>query len=110
MDLRNIEPRFQILYLLGVAILAFATVDPGWLLGLLGLQVALWLTLGLPLQGLFRIVRKLSIFFLFIIASYAFFEAEPGDRILPLALFGWAIPSIRPASPGASSSPVGSSR
>jgi len=91
-DLRNIEPRFQILYLLGVAILAFATVDPGWLLGLLGLQVALWLTLGLPLQGLFRIVRKLSIFFLFIIASYAFFEAEPGDRILPLALFGWAIP------------------
>ena len=91
-DSIKVEPRLQIMYLLAVAVLAFVTSRPGWLLGLLGLQFALWLALGLPLRGLFSIVRKLTVFLVFIMFSCAFFEAEPGDQILRLTFFSWAIP------------------
>jgi hypothetical protein len=87
----RIDPRLQILYLIGVAILAFATSHPGWLLGLLGLQIGLWFAAGLPLRPLLGIFRKLSVFFLFIVISYAFFAPEPGDRLLPLAVGAWTL-------------------
>ncbi|MGH7265908.1 MAG: hypothetical protein ACREMB_13840 [Candidatus Rokuibacteriota bacterium] len=86
-----IHPRVQVLYLLAVGILAFATDRPGWLLGLLGLQVALWLAVGLPVAGLFAIFRKLLVFFVFLVVSFAFFAPEPGDRFVALPLLGWTL-------------------
>jgi len=84
-----IDPRLQILYLLAVGIFAFATSHPAWLVGLLGLQVGLWLYLRLPVGGLLAIFRKLLVFFLFVILSFAFFAPEVGDRFLTIPLFGW---------------------
>lgn len=85
----RIDPRLQILYLLGVAIFAFAASHSLWLLGLLALQVALWLAAGFPVMGLVAIFRKLVVFFFAIVVSFAFFAAEPGDRYL--SLFGWGL-------------------
>jgi len=87
-----IDPRLQVLYLLAVGTVAFAASQPGVLLGLLALQVALWLYAGLPVGGLLAIFRKLLVFFLFIVVSFAFFAPDPGDRLLPLPLFGWTLP------------------
>jgi energy-coupling factor transporter transmembrane protein EcfT len=77
-----IDPRLQVLYLLAVGVVAFATAHPAVLLGLLGLQVALWLYLGLPAADLLTIFRKLVVFFVFIVVSFAFFAPEPGDRLV----------------------------
>jgi hypothetical protein len=87
----RVDARLQIVYLVAVAVLAFATSDPVWLVGLLLLQLGLWLALGLPLPPLLGIVRKLSVFFLFIAISYVFFAPEPGDRLLPLAVGGLVV-------------------
>lgn len=86
-----IGPRFQILYLLAVGVVAFATSHPGVLLGLLGLQVALWLAARLPPGGLLAPLRKLVIFFLFVVVSFAFFAPEPGDRFLLVPLLAWEV-------------------
>lgn len=87
----TIDPRLQVLYLLAVGVVAFATSHPGWLLGLLALQVCLWVGVGLPVGGLLAVFRKLVIFFLFIVVSFAFFAPEPGDRLAPLAIAGWVV-------------------
>lgn len=86
-----IDPRLQILYLLGVATAAFATSDPRWLCGLLALQVALWLRLRLPLKALWATVRRLRWFVVFVVLSFAFFAAEPDDRIITLPFWRWAL-------------------
>src|SRR5574341_1345675 len=86
-----IDPRLQILYLIAVAAVAFATSDPWWLCGLLALQLVLWLWLRLPPGGLWAIVRRLQGFVAFIVLSFAFFAFEPGDRVLTLPLWRWAL-------------------
>jgi hypothetical protein len=86
-----IDPRLQVLYLLAVGVAAFATSEPWWLLGLLALQVGLWVVAGLPVRGLVNIVRKLLVFFAFIVLSFAFFAPEPGDRYLGVPLWRWTL-------------------
>lgn len=86
-----IDPRLPILYLLAVAIIAFATSRPWWLLGLLGLQVALWLWFRLPVRALLAIARRLQWFVLFVVLSFAFFAFEPTDRLLMLPLGRWTL-------------------
>ena len=86
-----IDPRLQILYLLAVGIVAFATADPWWLCGLLTLQILVWLGLRLPVGGLWAIVRRLQWFVVFVVLSFAFFGAEPGDRLVALPLWRWAL-------------------
>lgn len=86
-----IDPRLQILYLLAVGIVAFATSDPRWLSGLLVLQILLWLWLRLPVGGLWAIVRRLQWFVVFVVLSFAFFAFEPGDRLVVLPLWRWAL-------------------
>jgi hypothetical protein len=86
-----IDPRLQVLYLLAVGVIAFAISEPWWLLGLLGLQVGLWLVVGLPVRGLVDIVRKLLVFIAFIVVSFAFFAPEPGDQYLGVPLWRWAL-------------------
>ncbi len=88
---RVIDPRLPILYLLTVAIIAFATSRPGWLLGLLGFQVALWLWFRLPVRALLAIARRLQWFVLVVILSFAFFAFEPTDRLLILPLGRWTL-------------------
>lgn len=87
----SIDPRVQILYLVAVGVTAFVFSDPRWLLGLLALQVALWLRARLPVVDLVTVLRKLVIFFVVIVISFGFFESEPGDRHVPLVLFGQVI-------------------
>jgi hypothetical protein len=86
-----IDPRLQILYLLAVGIVAFATADPWWLSGLLGLQILLWLWLRLPLRGLLAIVRRLQWFVGLVVLSFAFFAFESGDRLVALPVWRWAL-------------------
>jgi hypothetical protein len=85
------DPRLPILYLLAVAVTAFATARPRWLLGLLALQVALWLWFRLPLRGLLSIGRRLQWFVLLIVLSFALFAFEPTDRLLTLSLGRWTL-------------------
>lgn len=85
-----IDPRLQILYLLAVAVGAFASADPRWLCSLLALQLVLWLSLRLPVRGLWAIVRRLQWFVVFVVLSFAFFAFESGDRLLTLPLWPWA--------------------
>lgn len=86
----QVDARLQIVYLLAVGIVAFLLSHPGWLVGLLALQIGLWLYLGLPVAGLLAIFRKLAMFLLFVVLSFAFFAPEAGDRLLPISLWGWA--------------------
>lgn len=88
----TIDPRLQILYLVGVAVGAFATSRPAWLLVLLGLQVVLWFYLGLPARALLAVFRKLVVFFTVVVISFGFFEAQAGDWVLSIPLLAWELP------------------
>ena len=76
-----ISPRSKILYLIGVASLCFIVRNPYFLFGLLFLQLALWLYLGLPLETLGRTVKKLLFFIVFVLLTFTLFssEAMPND-------------------------------
>jgi hypothetical protein len=86
-----IDPRLQIAYLVGVAVAAFATSSPKWLVGLLLLQLVLWLAFRLPVMGLMGIVRRLQFFIGFVLVSFTLFEPEAGDRLVPVALGRWML-------------------
>jgi hypothetical protein len=86
-----IDPRLQIAYLLAVGVAAFATSSSKWLVGLLLLQLVLWLALRLPVAGLVGIVRRLQFFIVFVVVSFALFEPEAGDRLVPVALGRWVL-------------------
>lgn len=86
-----IPPRLQVAYLLAVGVAAFATAHPGWLLGLLALQVVLWRAVGLPVGGLVAIVRKLTVFLVFVVVSFALVAPEAGDRLHPVPVGPWTL-------------------
>ncbi len=86
-----VDPRLQILYLLAVGVAAFASSDLWWLCGLLGIQLALWFWRRLPVAGLLAIVRRLQWFVVIVVLSFALFDFEPGDRLLSLPLWRWAL-------------------
>jgi len=76
-----ISPRSKILYLIGVASLCFIVRNPYFLSGLLFLQLALWLYLGLPLETLGRTFKKLLFFIVFVVLTFTLFSSEsmPND-------------------------------
>lgn len=86
-----VDPRLQILYLLAVGVAAFASSDLWWLCGLLGIQLALWFWLRLPVAGLLAIVRRLQWFVVIVVLSFALFDFEPGDRLASLPVWRWAL-------------------
>ena len=86
---RPIDPRWRVLYLLVIAVGVFLLKAPAALLGVLGLQAALWLVVGLGSARLVRQVGKLWLFCLFIVGSYAAFEYDPAlDRWHTLSALG----------------------
>ena len=84
----TIDPRLQVLYILGVGVWAFITQSAPVQAVLLGGQVLLWLVCRLPLLDLFRSVRRLGFFLVFLVASYAFFGPEEAAQWHRFDLFG----------------------
>lgn len=85
---RSLDPRWRVAYLLGVAIGVFFVKVPWQLGAVLGLQIVLWLAVGLKPKRLVRQIFKLGIFAAFIVVSYALFEIDPKtDRF-------WELPGI----------------
>ena len=85
------DPRLPILYLIAVAIAVFATANPWWLLGLLGLQVALWFLFRQPARALVDSVRRLQWFVVLVVLSFAFFGFEETDRLFPIPIWRWTL-------------------
>ena len=87
------DPRVRALYLAAVAVGAFVIGDWRILAGLLGLQIALWLSVGLGVKPLLRQWRKLSLLLSVIFLAYALVAPTKGaagtDYVLPW--FGWHV-------------------
>ena len=81
----------KLVYVLGLAILLFATQLPVALFALLGLQLLLWFGARLSFQQLFRTTYRLRLFFLFIFLSYAFMSTHGQlvDDWRSMSLFGF---------------------
>jgi len=71
-----ISPLSKILYLISVASLCFVIRNPYPLSGLLALQLVLWLYLRLSLNTLGRTFRKLILFIIFVLLTFALFPSE----------------------------------
>jgi len=86
------DPRLKILYLLAIAVTAYATASPLLLAGLLAAQVVLGSYARLPLRGLLTILRRLAVFFLVMLFCFVFFGSEEGDRVIRVAVMTWSLP------------------
>jgi hypothetical protein len=83
----------KLIYLLALAVLMFVFKQAEVIVGLLVLQLLLWMISGLPLTGLWAAIRRLRLFFLVIVLSYAFLgTADPAaDNWYPLPLGSWVL-------------------
>lgn len=86
------DPRLKLLYLGLVGVAALATANPKALLALLGLQGIVWVVARLPAAMFLDAVRRLGVFIVFVLISYAFFSGEEGDHIHHLVVLGLALP------------------
>jgi hypothetical protein len=88
----RIDPRLRVLYLLSVALGLFAFHRLDVVAALVALQAALWLVVGLGAGRLWRQIRKLWFFTLFIVVSYALTSEDPAtDSWTALHLASWTI-------------------
>lgn len=71
-------------WLLALSVALFAVAHPAVLAGLLAAQVALWFGSGLPSKGLWAPLRRLFLFSLLIVLSFAFVPTGDGDRWVAL--------------------------
>ncbi|MDX1455061.1 MAG: energy-coupling factor transporter transmembrane component T [Gammaproteobacteria bacterium] len=81
----------KLVYVLGLAVLLFATQLPVALFALLGLQLVLWFGARLSFRQLLRTTYRLRLFFLFIVLSYAFLSThgQLADDWRSMQLFGF---------------------
>lgn len=96
----RVDARLQVLYLVAVGIGLFLTTHAAVILGLLVLQVLLWLGAGLPPGELARAARRVLVFFLFLTASYALFPERGEADLVPL-LGSWLVLSPSALQTGA---------
>lgn len=77
-----VPPVARVLYLLAVAIGLFLLRSLPSVAGVVALQLVLWPVVGLPLSGLLRQLRKLSVFAAAILLTYALFgQPAEGDAV-----------------------------
>ena len=83
----------KLIYLIALAVTMFVFDQAAVIVGLLALQLGLWLLSGLPLAGVWAGIRRLRLFFLVIILSYAFMGvAEPDtDSWYPVSIGSWTL-------------------
>jgi hypothetical protein len=84
---------FKIFYLLALAVALFLTHGFALLVALLALQFVLWFRSGLPARGLLRSTRRLWLFFLVIVLSFAFVSTGGAEHWVAISLAGWT-PSV----------------
>jgi hypothetical protein len=85
--------RIKLVYLIALACMMFVFDQAAVIVALLALQLILWIVSDLPVAGLWAAIRRLRLFFLIIIVSYAFVgTADPvSDQWYPLPLGPWEI-------------------
>jgi hypothetical protein len=93
---RRLDPRWKILYLLGMTAGALAvprSARPVVVPALLLLQVAFLFALRVPVRDLVRMAARLRTPFLILATCYLLLPAPAGDRVvpLPLGLFDWPL-------------------
>ncbi len=85
--------RAKLAYLIALAFVMFVIDQAAVITALFALQLLLWITSDLPVAGLWTAIRRLRLFFLIIVASYAFIgTGNPGsDRWYPLPAGPWVL-------------------
>lgn len=86
----RLSPTLRILYILAVSVVVF--VFPQWwvVVGLLGLQLLVWLALRIPLRHM-RSLRKISTFALLLIFFYAFFSGDKDFALIAIKKWGFEL-------------------
>lgn len=79
MPTRKLNPTFAVLYLLVVAVGVFWLHQWQLLLAVTALQVAFALATGMPVRAIAKTLRKLVVFSLLIVVSYALWGPETGE-------------------------------
>ncbi len=88
----RVDPRLRVLYLLSVAVGLFAFHRLAIVAGVLAVQAVLWLVVGLGAGRLWRQIRKLWFFTLFIVVSYALTSEDPStDLWTRLHVLSWTV-------------------
>jgi hypothetical protein len=85
--------RVKLVYLIVLACVMFVFDQAAVVTGLFALQIMLWIASDLPVTGLWAAVRRLRLFFLIILVSYAFVgtAAPEGDQWYPLPVGSWEL-------------------
>jgi len=85
--------RAKLVYLITLAFIMFVLDQAAVITALFVLQLLLWITSALPVAGLWPAIRRLRLFFLIIVASYAFVgTGNPGsDQWYRLPAGPWVI-------------------
>jgi hypothetical protein len=85
--------RIKLIYLIALAFIVFVFDQAVVIMALLALQLLFWFTSGLSLAGLWGAIRRLRLFFLIIVVSYAFIGTANPDQdqwyLLPVG--SWVI-------------------
>ena len=82
--------QLKLFYLIALAFIMFAFDQPAVIVGLLVAQVLFWLGSGLPVTGIWTALRRLRLFFLIIILSYAFVGTD-SDQWYSVPMGPWAM-------------------
>ncbi|MEE8427513.1 MAG: energy-coupling factor transporter transmembrane component T [Woeseiaceae bacterium] len=72
--------RAKLVYLIALACIMFVFDQVAAITALFAVQLLLWIASGLPVAGLWTAIRRLRLFFLIIVASYAFFPTGNPDN------------------------------
>jgi len=85
--------RIKLVYLIALAFVVFVFDQAAVITALLALQLLLWIASRLPVAGLWAAIRRLRLFFLIIVVSFAFVgTANPDhDQWYPLPAGPWVI-------------------
>ena len=88
----RLPPTLVVLYLIVVAVGVFLLREPAYLVPVLALQLLLWALARQPAGDVIRLLRRLQVFFFFILVSFIFFPdsgADPAWVRLPLGPIPW---------------------
>jgi hypothetical protein len=89
---KRIDPRLRVLYLLSVAGGVFVFHALPVVAAITAAQAVLWLVVGLGPRRLWRQIRKLWFFTLFVVASYALTSEVPEtDRWVQVHVLSWVV-------------------